>query len=321
MGALQTPGPDRTLTAVGSKSHPRRLKLNPSWVNPTDSWRVGQKRLVDLYPRGLREQMADERKKAVDAIVRGIEAQLLAAPDKDKDKDKESEEDLKLQLSQLRVLQKELGSGPGPMLECIVWHDGERYQAAVHDRPDFASADVQPMTNYRDFYQCRTFSHFDALTYAVNIFDSGTVLSIVVDAGSHGTHVAGIVGAYHGSGGSGSSSGVAPGCQIVSLKIGDTRLGSMETGVGLVRALLDARRRGCDIINMSYGEGTAWDNAGFFKVSAVLWSGVEWSGVEWSGVEWSGVEWGGVGCWSVGVLGYLDAGGVKLPSLARSLAR
>ena len=42
-----------------------------------------------------------------------------------------------------------------------------------------------------------TFSAEDACNFALNIYDDGAVLSIVVDAGSHGTHVAGITAAHH----------------------------------------------------------------------------------------------------------------------------
>jgi tripeptidyl-peptidase-2 len=91
------------------------------------------------------------------------------------------------------------------------------------------------------------------MNYTINIYEEGNLLSIVTTCGSHGTHVAGIIGAYYEN--QEELNGVAPGCQIVSIKIGDHRLGSMETSLGLVRAFTSVLENKCDIINMSYGEG------------------------------------------------------------------
>ena len=120
----------------------------------------------------------------------------------------------------------------------------------------------EEITDFKTYRQYRRFSDVDAATYAINIFDQGSILSVVVDAGAHGTHVAGIVSAFHPD--NPSANGIAPGAQIISLKIGDTRLGSEETGVALCRAMVEARRRGCHVINLSYGEATTLENMGMF---------------------------------------------------------
>lgn len=266
MGPWVVVGADGVLNGVGSTSlTPRRLVINPRWTNPSGKWRVGQKRVQDLYPRGLKERVVTERKKEEAKGFRALEAELLSTST---DGSSEAEkEDAKTLVAQLRALEKELGhSSPGPVLDCIVWHDGQRLQAAVHDSLDMTS--YEAITDFPVKFDCRRFSNLDSLTYAVNIYDDGDILSIVVDAGAHASHVAGIIAAHHGANTSPSSAGVAPGAQIVSFKIGDTRLGSMETGVGLYRALLHSRALGVDVINMSYGEATAVDNSGFFAALA-----------------------------------------------------
>jgi tripeptidyl-peptidase-2 len=100
------------------------------------------------------------------------------------------------------------------------------------------------------------------LNFAVNIYEEGRRLSVVVGCSSHGTHVAGIVAANFPE--KPALNGIAPGAQIVSCQVGDSRLGSMETGTGLMRALIVAKENRCDLINLSYGESYLYPNIGRF---------------------------------------------------------
>ena len=57
-------------------------------------------------------------------------------------------------------------------------------------------AEFEPLTNYKHERKHGTFSVEDGCNFVCNIYDEGKVLSIVVDSGAHGTHVAGITAAH-----------------------------------------------------------------------------------------------------------------------------
>ena len=100
---------------------------------------------------------------------------------------------------------------------------------------------------------------------------------------SHGTHVASIAAANFPD--APDKNGLAPGAQIISVTIGDGRLGSMETGSALVRGMtyiIQRKERGepIDLINMSYGEHSQWSNAG--KIGEMIGEVVNKYGIVWA---------------------------------------
>ncbi len=145
------------------------------------------------------------------------------------------------------------------------------WRAAVDAKQDGDLSAVKGMTNYRLERQWATFSADDRMNYSVNIYVGSTpnatpLCSIVATAGARtffcscirlhsvliqallrlvvslvllydvildGTHVAGIVAANFPQ--NPDLNGIAPGAQLVSIKIGDSRVGSgsMETGLCL----------------------------------------------------------------------------------------
>lgn len=285
-----------TIIAAGTG---RKLVLNPDWKNPSGEWRVGYKTAYDLFPGGLQSRLKSQRKLkwlekyrvALTAATAALAEHRIKYPTSssltsdngDGDNKKKEREELE---TRVKLLQDDFGpekyQDNGPILECVVWNDGSTWLAAIDTSSMYDSddksiaatttardikkegllADFTPMTNFRAQRQWATFSPQDSCNFAVNIYNDGDILSIVVDAGAHGTHVAGICAAHHAD--DPQLNGVAPGAQIISCKIGDTRLGSMETGVGLMRALATVLENKADVINMSYGEATSTPNMGRF---------------------------------------------------------
>uniref|UniRef100_A0A0E0K3A0 tripeptidyl-peptidase II n=1 Tax=Oryza punctata TaxID=4537 RepID=A0A0E0K3A0_ORYPU len=252
-----------------------RLIINPSWKNPSQEWHVGCKLVYELFTDTLNSRLKKERKKkwdednqeAISEALKQLNEFEKKHSKSDDAKQKMAREDLQNRLEYLRK-QAEGYDDRGPVIDIVTWHDGDGWRVAVDTQGLEGNkncgklADFVPLTNYRLERKFGIFSKLDACSFVANIYDDGNLVSIVTDCSPHATHVAGIAAAFHPN--EPLLNGVAPGAQLISCKIGDTRLGSMETGTGLVRALIAAVEHKCDLINMSYGEPTLLPDYGRF---------------------------------------------------------
>ena len=98
-------------------------------------------------------------------------------------------------------------------------------------------------------------------TFAANFSESAglPVLDLIFDTSGHGSHVAGIA-AGHDMYGISGFNGVAPGAQIIGLKIANDAQGGLSTGGSMIRAMdyairFAARRRMPLVLNMSFAVG------------------------------------------------------------------
>eukprot|EP00039_Didymoeca_costata_P004104 m.71341 g.71341 ORF g.71341 m.71341 type:complete len:1235 (+) comp12238_c0_seq1:40-3744(+) len=246
----------------------RLLTLNPNWVNPSKIWRLGVKRGFELFPKRLISRVNEDAKKEWDKQHRACQAAALDALSnwkKSHSSSTVSPEELK-EKQELEAREAELAAlkfnNPGPIYDVIVWHDGTNWRAAVDVTETGNLVETKGLANYSVEHEYASFGDKIQLNYCITIYEDGSVCSICVDSGAHGTHVAGIIGAYRPD--APELNGMAPGCQIVSCKIGDTRLDAMETMPGVVRALADVVRLKCDLINMSFAESTSDANKGVF---------------------------------------------------------
>ncbi|KAJ2161782.1 hypothetical protein GGF46_001204 [Coemansia sp. RSA 552] len=238
----------------------RTLRLNAAWSNPSGQWRVGAKRLYDIAPPDVKINAQRERdeyfgktaQQLADAV--GTRKSAYAGDDSD---DERIELDAQADsLSALRGAYSDLG----PLYDCVVFHDGEQWRAAVDTAESGDLTQAPAMGAYRRTGDVGLLSKRHLLSYTLNFYDQGRTLSIVTSVGTHSTHVAGIVAANHPE--EPQNNGVAPGAQLLSLMIGDHRVGSMETGVGLTRAANAIVEHQADLANMSFGEPSSTANVG-----------------------------------------------------------
>lgn len=208
--------------------------------NPTRQYHLGVKHSSLLFPSSLASRFNEKRalarerasRKAVN-IIREKLAQLSIESDSDKTQKQSEIDELNARIKVLSDSPKNYPD-PGALFDCIVFHDGEMWRAVVDTTDDGNLEKCPILEDYVVNGSYAEFGHGLMLNFAVNIYNDGDLLSIVVDCGTHGTHVAGILAANFPD--APHLNGMAPGAQIVSLKIGDARLQSMETQQSSIRA-------------------------------------------------------------------------------------
>nr|CAB3267194.1 tripeptidyl-peptidase 2 [Phallusia mammillata] len=263
--------PDQDGNIIGLSG--RTLKIPSSWNNPSGRYNIGTKDLSLIFPKNLKDRLQKELKETTwDSNHKRMTATTLEKLDQlnkqDQDlssKDRLHREDMQAQIEVLDKLDKSW-SAFGLIVDCVVFHDGNTYQACVDISMTGDLQSCPVLGSYNESQQYATFSRTTMFNFSVNIYEEGKVLCIVANGGSHGTHVAAITAGYFAD--EPDKNGVAPGAQIVAIKIGDSRLATMETGTGLIRGLSEVVRLKCDIANLSYGEACHWPGAG--KICATI---------------------------------------------------
>lgn len=247
----------------------RTLKIPETWTNPSGKFHIGIKSAHILFPNSLRDRTKKEyREKEFDPAHKLAKAAALRELDAFKEKTKDSKNNLtradKLTQAELQASVDVLASiekeykDYGPVYDCIVFHDGKSWQAAIDISEVGNLAETALLGPYSETYKFGTFPH-SKLNYVVNIYDDGNLLEIVVPSSAHGTHVASIAAGHFPD--DPDRNGIAPGAQLVGIVIGCSFFGTMETCSSLTRAAIKAAELGIDVINMSYGEIGQWNDS------------------------------------------------------------
>ncbi|XP_066157913.1 tripeptidyl-peptidase 2 isoform X2 [Euwallacea fornicatus] len=250
----------------------RKLKIPNDWTNPSGSYRIGVKNAFDLYPDRLKDRVkAEYKKKKWDEgqrrLLSDLNRDLVKLENQQNSNNNENQklakEDCDAKLEIVNNLDKKFCDS-GPVYDCILFNDGSKWTCCVNTDEDDDLSKCPLLGEYSITHEYLSLTNVDNLNFSFNVHDDGNVLELVGVCSSHGTHVAAIASAYFPD--SPEQNGVAPGAQVISLTIGDGRLGSMETGTALIRAMIKIielkQKMNIHVINMSYGEHAHWVDTG-----------------------------------------------------------
>ncbi|CAL5327911.1 unnamed protein product [Camellia sinensis] len=117
------------------------LVVNSSWKNPSGEWHVGCKLVYELFTDMLTSRLKKERKKKWDEKHQEAIAEAVKCLDEfDKKHVKVEDANLKRAREDLQnkvdFLRKQADAMKGPVIDAVVWHDGELWRVALDTQFD-----------------------------------------------------------------------------------------------------------------------------------------------------------------------------------------
>ncbi|MCG8527933.1 MAG: S8 family serine peptidase [Opitutales bacterium] len=262
MTTLVKPEEDGTIKGLTG-----RLLTIPSPVtNPSGEFRIGVKNGKELFHKGVWNRMMDYRKQELQNKLSQKNAQryVEARNTPEATAETEVQKREKKALKDMRAVYEKdlLSSDPGPYYDCVMWNDGTRWNVIVDTDEDGDLKEEKILSPFGIDGEYASFPDHVAMNFGVQVYQEGAILSIVTTSGSHGTHVAGIAAANFPS--RPDFNGVAPGARILSVRMGDVRIGGSSNYTGENRATATAAQYGVDVMNASWGgqsvyqDGSTW---------------------------------------------------------------
>lgn len=249
----------------------RTLRLPDGLGNTNDTFFIGMKPAEHLFHDGVLARIKEERRQDWERHRRELTVERKRREQADEKIGRrppatKAEADLTLaerdalaRESLLENLEKNFdGYEPGPVYDCVVWHDGEHWNVLVDTDED---GDLRDEKRLRPFGVAREYAGFGPRVgchFGVQVYEEGRRLSLVTVSGSHGTHVAAIASAHFPD--EPARNGIAPGARILSIKIGDVRLDGSSSGVGEMRAVAACAKYKADVMNASWGGASVFQD-------------------------------------------------------------
>lgn len=256
------PDEEGNLTALGGK----KLILPEGLINPEGSYRVGLKRAADFFPPEVLERLRSHDGKILEAILSQEKAKRHSAEKQRDTSFKEKAPEDRNRMEQDQAAREEIRSAledtlsqqiPEYYFDCVVWNDGDSWRVMIDTDRDGNLQDEKQLRPYPIAGEYGILDPVSNLTFGVQIYEEGNLLSIVTVNGTHGTHVASIAAAHDPE--NPDRDGIAPGAQIISIRIGDPRVGG-SYGESERRAVAMAAKAGVDIVNASWGGSSVYQD-------------------------------------------------------------